>query len=148
MIEAESDCSVNVIDSKFLGNKAIRGSGGAFYGTRGVSAYMRNVTIVENDNRNVGGAVAIYTNTTLELYESYIDSNIAYDHGGAVYVGANGTLKAIASTFTSNKGFQGAAIAVLNGETYLANSVFRKNYASNGGGAIHILESDVRVSNQ
>ena len=94
---------------------AENGDGGAVYinpSDGKTAAYVANGgTFESNEATKYGGAIYVGANGTLIVNGATFKENTAIKYGGAVYVGVNGTLIVNESTFKENTATRGGAIA-------------------------------------
>lgn len=81
-----------------------------------------------------GGAIRIQNNATLMGYRLRLESNFAYEFGGAIY--SRGTVQLTHATLIGNSSIDGGAIWAQLGTVDIAQSTFAYNSASNRGGAL------------
>ena len=121
--------TVTVTNSTFTNNNSYQGEGGAIYAT---TVTVTNSTFIGNDANFLGGAIAAdgvtVTNSTFIGNEALFGGAIAA--GG--YEGA--TFTVTNSTFVGNSARFGGAIVA--GTGIIAQSRFRRNMASEIGGAV------------
>ena len=98
-----------------------------------------------------GGAIAALNGSTLEIYDSYFASNVAFRMGGAVVAEDEASLTLQGSFFEDNEclglglpgdgfGAGGGAVSVIdNSFVDISESVFRRNRAKTAGGAVYSL---------
>jgi hypothetical protein len=82
----------------------------------------------DNFNKDSGGAIKGEYLSSLEILDSTFQNNMAFfASGGAVVIGAQGTLTVSGSVFDGNLGGYGGGIFALVSKVNIANSVFTHN---------------------
>lgn len=108
------------------------------------------VTIENSDlDSNVadyGGAIRVYTGSTMHIMNSRFSGNIANLTGGAVAAYKNSSMIIQSSTFTANEAsFASVLIAYNSNTTFDNNTVFCNNVRLGSGGVMYIFQADITV---
>ena len=138
-VGSEKQENVNIADTEFTGNTAVRG--GAIY-NRGKTNILGNTTFTGNKTEGrgaVGGAIV--NSGVLTIEGATFDGNTSTGGGGAIYNSSNGgqgELIIKGGRFVNNEGKNGGAIS--NGQDATLkisdNALFENNHAKGDGGAI------------
>jgi len=133
-IEA-SNSSMWLVDSRFVGNEASNGNGGALYVWGGVSLLER-VTFEGNQATGAGGG--IYQGSSADLTLTgvvLLDNEAGADGGGGLRAGGDVTLERV--VVVGNSGGRGGGL-YLQGDYYVADFLIAQNsawaYVQGGGG--------------
>ena len=105
------------------------------------SAILDSVSITNNRGAGLGGAIYKKTQSITVIRDSWLAGNNGTQYGGVLFVN-NGPVNISGSTFYSNTGKYGGAIAVDNGtgaNGTFTDSLFDRNIATDMGGAISIM---------
>lgn len=163
-----SGTDVYLDNSDFTGNATLS-SGGAVYSEEDVDTDLS--TFVDNDANGWGGAIwagyGSYTETTtvrgnsageagggvyvsdgwFETFASTFSDNTAGDVGGGAYAYAGAVSDA--TTWSGNEAYNGGAIFSENiyDSTWIEDSTFVGNFASNVGGAVFVWQGWAQTSN-
>ena len=123
----EHDVSININNSTFDGNKAVKG--GAIH-VDCVDFSINNSDFI-NNYADYGGALNIESDNVI-ISDSRFVSNYAEINGGAIFINAEGS-KILNSNFTSNFAKScGGAVYVNSSNTVIESSEFNLNKAGNG----------------
>ena len=136
--------SVQITNTYFNGNTAING-GGAIVIVMSL-LQINNCTFKNNQVYSpvgIGGAIVSVNNSSLDLSHSIFDANIAY-LGGAIHQGTGIMNISLCSFFGNIK----TAVAGLNINISIINSIFKDNLGKIKGGAVTVEDkSTLNVSN-
>ena len=122
-------------------------AGAAVYGSVYITLYIQNTSICNNAAFRYGGAVAIDSNSMIDLNGCYICKNSA-DIAGAIYSKQKTTVIVKQSKFEGNEANIGATMAVEESGLYVDKCNFARNYASLFGGATQVERSQiVKIAN-
>ena len=106
----------------------------------GASLQLNRLTLSDVDSGNDGGAVVVNGDGSVEINDSVIENNIAFQGGGLINDGT-GLVEINRSTFRGNEAdFKGGAILNRNGTVEINDSTFEGNYSEWWGGAIFASE--------
>ena len=119
------------------GNNASR----VFYVNAGVTCTLQSLTVANGSAVDVSGG-GIYNAGTLNVTDSTLSGNTAYEAGGIYNAG---TLNVTNSTLSGNDALAGGGISN-RGTLNVTNSTLSGNYASNGGGIYNAGTLDVTNS--
>ncbi len=132
-----SPTSISITNSTFTNNQiTISGNGGAIYslGTMTITGSTFNTNSTASGE---GGAAYIGNGGTApSITDSYFVNNSSSGDGGAVRCIEPETLTIDGTTFETNSGARGAALAQFDGNATITNSTFSGNTAATEGGAI------------
>jgi len=138
--------SVNLVNSRILGNTARSGGGGVFM--NGGALALTNSTISGNSATQRGGGVFVSAYGTATLTRSTISGNSTAWDGGGVFVSGGSTVTLNSSTLSRNTGNRGGGLfAGYNASINLNNSNISRNSADYGGGAYVDYGSTVTLKN-
>lgn len=143
-----NDSEYSIENCNFLKNNATSESygGGAVYNT-GATGTIDKAIFTENTALR-GGAVAIYTNSDIELSNITATGNIAVNDGGAIYANkckVNLTNKNI--VLKNNKANNGGAVYAISAPLFdVSGAVIENNEAENNGGALYASGCTVNIS--
>ncbi len=134
-IYEDSNTILNIVDSKFLSNKALQKYGGAIYSDWDMS--VKSSLFSNNEAKILGGALALNRGDR-GVYNCDFKQNRSYQNGGGIYNSSNSqSLKIYNCNFFLNQAdkFGGAIFnqSVLDG--YFLD--MEKNKASLNGGAVY-----------
>ena len=148
-----SDSALFIEHSVFTNNEASC-AGGAVFSEGNVtvewSTFSNNI-ITNNDCWGDGGAIGIGDDVEadLHIYDSYFESNLAWDFGGAIYYyGTNGVVEILRSEFVRNTaGDEGGAVysedsSDMGTELTVTDSTFKGNSSVGWGGALSSAMDD------
>ena len=134
-ILCQYNCTVNIHDCNFTGNRADNGGGIIISDD---SAIKITHSIFHNNSAvsMFGGAISV-KNSFLHLSDVTFYQNTAAIYGGAIHAHKNSNLVVEKCSFSSNNGQRGGAVVLqFNVTITLVNTTFRQNKAVEGGGAI------------
>jgi CSLREA domain-containing protein len=141
-----SPTTISVTNSSFSNNQLTTGGhGGAIYALQ--TTTITSSTFDTNSTASgEGGAIYIGNGgTSPSITDSYFKSNSATGDGGAVRNIEPDTLTIDGSTFESNSGGRGGALASYDGTATIKNSTFSGNIGTAEGGGIRSGSSTVSL---
>ncbi|MDE6047668.1 MAG: hypothetical protein K2F56_03470, partial [Anaeroplasmataceae bacterium] len=140
-------CSINVTGSTFLENQSnnTEYGGGAIYFTQS-QGEIKESLFEKNCAVNNGGAIAVYSNSSLELHSSEFTLNSCGALGGAIYQNKS-TIISTETIFTNNSSDKnGGALYITTNAVFKGDGLeFYSNQAGTSGGAMYIY-TDAQVS--
>lgn len=161
--------TLTVTSSTLFGNTAGT-AGGGIYNTSTGTLIITDSTLSGNSATDGAG---IYNTGTLEVINSKIISNSAYDwgggiknngpltvsnstfsdnyadtYGGAIFNGLGGMLLLTHSTLSNNQAYEGGGMTILNGTVTVVNSTLANNSAFNDyGGGVYNYGGALAITN-
>lgn len=136
--------NVSVSDSRFIGNKAIKGCGGAVLQING-HMDLKNSTFTSNTASKDGGAVSVSSGSGVSEYsDTVFESNTAAANGGAVFIATRDDVNITSSKFISDTANNGAGIYIDSVDHFFAGGTsklrtqFNDCRAKNNGGAMFL----------
>ncbi len=141
-----NDSTYSITDSQFVGNTATSTSygGGAVYNT-GASGELKRVVLKDNVALR-GGAVALYTKSSMTVEDVQAIGNTATADGGAFY-NNNCELKLLGEVvLNENTANNGGALYQHNVDMDLTNVQLNDNAALNNGGAVYITGATLNIT--
>ncbi len=143
-----NDSEYSIENCDFLKNNATSETygGGAVYNT-GATGTIEKATFTENTALR-GGAVAIYTNSSVELSNITATANEAAADGGAIYANkCSVDLTNENIVLRNNKANNGGAVYATSAPLFnVSGAVIENNEAANNGGALYASGSTVNIS--
>ncbi len=131
-----ADSWVVVSDSRFIGNEATSGDGGAVHLMDGYPTFER-VLFAENSAQGRGGAIHTLA-ADLTISDSVFRDNLATSTGGAISV-SSGDLDADRVEFVRNTAWSSGGAVCLDQCSYSVNwFLMADNSAGGGGGAVEL----------
>ncbi len=137
---------LNINNSEFKLNTSTNEEygGGAVYFTKSKGVF-NGVTFSENSSLFNGGAVAIYSSSTIRAKDIIVNKNSAEKNGGGIYV--NTSTFAIegeeASEVTANTANGGGGIYATKASVDITSLTLNDNVATNNGGGLYVYENTV-----
>src|SRR5215212_6197733 len=139
--------SVNLINSRIVGNRARDNGGGVFM--NGGPLALTGSTISGNSATESGGGVFVGYESRLTLTKSTVSGNSAAWDGGGVFIDNNSTATLNSSTISRNisRNRGGGLFANYGSSVNINNSNISLNSADYGGGAYINNDSTVTLKN-
>jgi hypothetical protein len=103
-----SDASVQIENSKFIGNAANENLGGAI-ATFGAFVQIRKSEFANNYANGSGGAIFAYGSSFVQIRESKFANNYANGSGGAIFTDDSGSHEIVNNSFWGNSSATGAS---------------------------------------
>ena len=128
-----------------VGNSSVATNGGAINSRDNSTLIIKNSTFSSNTSTASGGAIYA-SKTVFECENSTFSENKAAHNGGAMYIISSTDVKISGSTFTANQAKDGGAIYTHNSTITCSDSTFKKNSASNHGGAIDFAATNATLT--
>jgi hypothetical protein len=150
-----------ITDSRIEGNTAAGAGGGLYlFGYPQDQVIVEGSTIINNTvlksrkGESRGGGLLLGP-TQLTVRNTTFAKNIAFDQGGGLWYDGESPVRLINTTFSGNKAnganHTGEGGAIYDGQwksqTFIINSTFFNNYASNQAGAIYRFKRPITVTN-
>ena len=140
-----SSAKFEVRNSTFRGNTSTS-SAAAIYNRTSVGTYYG--CTIDSNSANYGGAISNYTGDKTTYDSCYFKLNKADNGGGAMHTGFNSAVTLKRCTFEENKARVGAALGIQNDSTSLTieGCTFKANNAEIRGGCIGGYTSGVKIT--
>ncbi|MGE0479411.1 MAG: right-handed parallel beta-helix repeat-containing protein [Phycisphaerae bacterium] len=123
------------------------GCGGALVLRLGADVLVERSQFIGNRSCTSGGAIEAW-DSLLEVEDSVFDGNQSNSHGGAIYVTGGSVLLRNAVLRNNACGSVGGALAYISETTaQLVNCSFTGNTAATRGGAVHVENSPIELTN-
>lgn len=137
-ISFADDCTVDIKNAQFIGNRADDGNGGAIsLGKAPTAQPLTNVVFRNNTASQDGGALRAES-CTLTLNNCTFSGNVA-TNGGAMYASEGANLTLQAGTLSGNKATNGGAMyAAASAMLTVEGGTLYGNSASGNGGAVYV----------
>ena len=151
-VRSASNVTLEIQETTFVGNKALKYHGGAIYIQQQVHLRITNSTsFVDNLAQNLSGAIGAMQNVTLEIQEASFVGNKTLSNGGAINAQDQVHVSITNCTFEDNSALNmaGAVTAGFNATLYVQETTFVSNKALvSDGGAINVQQqSYLRITN-
>jgi predicted outer membrane repeat protein len=127
-----------------IANNGTTGFGGAISTAFRAQSTLLRCSFQKNESGNVGGAVHVQNDSSkVSITECTFTENTATNNGGAVHLTGGPDLDIAKSTFSSNSGDFGGAVAVSGSQAdpsvvTIDQCIFRENAATTQAGALNI----------
>jgi len=150
-IDCVSSCEITLTDTDFIGNSG--SAGGALHALCAQQTVrLIGTRFLDNSASGAGGAVWVQGNSgaqqscTLDLVDARFEDNSSGGNGGHIF-GRRAAVSANNSEFRRGQAVFGGAISLAGSDNsaLLTRGSFIANQASDGGGALHLVNTDLSL---
>ena len=140
-LSVQQDSVATIDNCEFL-NNTVNGFGGAIIVDRRSSATVDTSTFYYN-SANEGGVIYVVLDSIMVVSDSKFVNNSANVRGGVVALDRTSQLTNRGSQFINNRAATGGALSAVRSTVNLTDGIFSTNQATESGGAIYIMLSEV-----
>ena len=140
-LSVQEDSHAAIDNSEFWNNN-VNAFGGAVTIARRSTMIINNCTF-HNNSASQGGVMYVMLSAVIVVNHSNFTNNSANLSGGAITTDQSSQLNISGSQFIRNKASTGGALSAARSKVNFTDSILSNNKATESGGAVYILQSDI-----